>query len=59
MNCSTRTCAEPAEFRVYWPGEVPPPVYCERCRNRALAIAETLGFRVASEVLTLAELTGP
>ena len=49
--CQQTDCEEPAAFRVYWPGRVPPPHMCALCAFRAQGIARAMGFDVSIELL--------
>jgi len=47
MTCNQNNCQEPATFRVFWPGKVPPPVYCEEHMNMARRISNAMGCPVS------------
>ena len=47
MKCATTECHNDASIRVAWPGRVPPPVMCEACASRVIAVGKAIGLDVA------------
>jgi hypothetical protein len=45
--CGQETCLEDAAFVVHWPGRT--LKLCARCKDRALRIAEAMGFALTVE----------
>lgn len=49
MNCSQDKCESPATVRIFWPGKVPPPVYCDEHAAKARRVLEALGVLGAEQ----------
>jgi hypothetical protein len=49
MTCTQHDCQADAIVRVFWPGRVPPPVYCLLHAVLAERILQAMGCPVASE----------
>jgi hypothetical protein len=47
-KCHDEHCELPAVVRVFWPGQVPPPVFCAEHASKALLIARAIGCPVAA-----------
>lgn len=48
-ECGEMNCMKPATHVVYWPGRVPPPVYCHWHALKAVAILDLMGCPVKYE----------
>jgi hypothetical protein len=48
LECGSVECANPAVWRVFWPGQSS-IVMCQSCRRRAEGVAEAMGFALHSE----------
>jgi hypothetical protein len=55
MKCAQTVCTQEAVNTVYWPGKVPPPVYCEDCTVKAVQILGVMGVGVAVIPLPIEE----
>lgn len=49
MKCHENSCNENAYVTVYWPGQVPPPVYCPLHAQKAANILRAMGTPVHVE----------
>lgn len=45
-KCVSKDCSSPATFHVFWPDQ--PSVMCGPCTQRALNIADAMGFRLTT-----------
>lgn len=51
--CSSALCMSEAEHRVYWPGHTVD--LCEPCRDRAIAVADAMGFGISAVPISMLE----
>jgi hypothetical protein len=49
LTCNQKDCPYFATHYVYWPGENPPPVMCEKHAMKAMDIGYALGLSISTE----------
>ncbi len=50
VECGQKNCETPATSRMFWPSQPPSPV-CDPCKQKALGIAQAMGFYLHIEPL--------